>query len=62
MRRQSLDRRFEAAHLRYAMLEITSHYSEQLQMPEITILPDTQLTLQELTPKLHSTFQAQYSG
>ena len=37
-------------------------FAELVCIHQISILPDVEVTLQELTPKLHAAFQAQYSG
>ena len=62
-KRQSLDRRrFEAAHLRYAVLQVAAFYSELLLTQGLFVYPDVEKTLSIITPALYSAFQARFSG
>lgn len=62
-KRQSLDRRrFESAHLRYAILREAASYSEQLSIKDLLIFSDIEKTLQIVTPILYNAFQARFSG
>ena len=62
-KRQSLDRRrFEAAHLRYAVLKVAASYPELMGTQGLLVYPDVEKTLQIITPALYSSFQARFSG
>lgn len=53
-------RRFEDAHLKYAVLKVTGRYSECLKAPEFS--SDIYATLQVVTPAFYNAFQRKYSG
>lgn len=55
-------RRFEAAHLKYAVLKTASHFKQQFQCENLPIYSDVAQTLQEVTPKLFQPFQDRYGS
>lgn len=59
--RLKLDRRrFEAAHLKYAVLMVSSRYPE-IDKP-VTMYSDLQRTLKLFTPNFYKAFETKYSG
>ena len=54
-------RRFESAHLKYAMLNILNHYPKIAKVP-ITMTADIAHMLQIFTPVFYSAFCERYSG
>lgn len=60
--RERLDRRrLEAAHFKYAILNVTTWYPSDLSS-EVIFSPDLQPTLLEFTPLYQQAFHKKYSG
>lgn len=55
-------RRFELAHLKYAVLKIAERYADDLNLTDIPITPDLKATLEKITPVFYSSFRARYAG
>ena len=62
-RRQEMDRRrFEAAHIKYACLQLSAKYPEAVSGSSVPVESDTDNMLQKLTPALFKFFEATYAG
>ena len=62
-RRASLDRRrFEDAHIKYAVLHIISWYSESLQLQDVPLTSDVNAVLEKFTSVYYKLFTAKYAG
>ena len=61
-RRQMDRRRFEAAHLKYASLKMVSWYPDTTSYNCVKFEGDVTDTLNEITPPLFSSFEANYAG
>lgn len=61
--RQQMDRRrFEAAHLKYACLQVVARYPEKISLSSVKFDGDATETLNEITPILFDCFEAKYAG
>jgi len=54
--------RFEAAHLKYAYLQVVAQYPETISLKSVKFESDVMVTLCEITPVLFSCFKARYAG
>lgn len=55
-------RRFEAAHLKYAAIQLAMSYPEAIPPGSFTIKCDVADTLEQITPSLYDAFKARYAG
>lgn len=55
-------RRFEAAHLKYACLQMAAQYPDAISLSSVRVEGDVTNTLSELTPSLFCCFEARYAG
>lgn len=55
-------RRLEAAHLKYACLQIIAQYPESISLKSVKFEGDAIETLCEITPALFTCFEARYAG
>ena len=61
--RQEIDRRrFEAAHLKYACLQMAVRYPDAITTNSILVEGDVTRTINEITPPVFKQFEAKYSG
>ena len=61
--RQQLDRRrFEAAHLKYAALQLVVRYPEAFCQEGVTVEVEVKDMFENITPALYNAFQAKYAG
>lgn len=63
LQRQEMDRRrFEAAHLKYACLQMASRYPNAISISHVKVEGDVTDTLREITPSLFHCFETRYAG
>jgi hypothetical protein len=55
-------RRFEAAHLKFAVLKITTAYGDVIKRENVKFDSDIANSLMAVTPVLYSAFMSRYAG
>ena len=55
-------RRFEAAHLKFACLQMATWYPEAISFDSVKFEGDLTATLDKVTPSLFCAFEAKYAG
>ena len=61
--RQQMDRRrFEAAHLKYACLQMAARYPDAISSAHVKVETCVTDTLNEITPPLFGCFETRYAG
>jgi hypothetical protein len=55
-------RRFEAAHLKYAVMQLAASYPDVIPFGSLTIHCDIEDTLAFITPLLYDAFKTRYAG